>query len=79
MLLAAQQHRYRDSQTPAGVSVAPNHRKSMHPARIVGVQHIFSLSPVDPNGPGVGKIAFERLRDDLTGYAYMPPVVKRRG
>ena len=39
-------------QTPAGVSVAPNHRQSTHPARIVGVQHIFHLSPVDPNGPG---------------------------
>ena len=39
-------------QTPAGVSVAPNHRQSMHPARIVGVQHISPLSPVNPNGPG---------------------------
>ena len=39
-------------QTPAGVSVAPNHRQSMHPARIVGVHHISHLSPVDPNGHG---------------------------
>ena len=39
-------------QTPAGVSVAPNHRQSMHHARIVEAQHILRLSPVDPNGPG---------------------------
>ena len=39
-------------QTPAGVSVAPNHRQNLNSARILGIQYTSHVPPCVLNGPG---------------------------
>ena len=39
-------------QTPAGVSVAPNHRQNLNSARILDIHYTFHPPPGVLNGPG---------------------------
>ena len=39
-------------QTPAGVSVAPNHRQNLNSARILDIHYTFHPPPGVMNGPG---------------------------